>query len=209
MRCTRTATTAPDGTTTLDATAPDGTTTLDATAPDGTTTLDATAPDGTTTLDGTTAPDDATAIANEMYRYAELIDAGLFAELGELMEHCTFRYGEQAVAGPSGAVAIAESYRATVIIYADGTPRTRHVTTNPIIEIDGDTARARSTYTVLQQAPDSPIETIISGPLRRHSSDGSTDIGASVSAASSSTWSEISAATCTLTSPPTSETRSF
>ena len=126
--------------------------------PDGTT-----APDDTTTLDDTTAPDDATAIANELYRYAELIDAGLFAELGELMEHCTFRYGEQAVAGPSGAAAIAESYRATVIIYTDGTPLTRHVTTNPIIEIDSNTARVRSTYTVLQQAPDSPIETIISG----------------------------------------------
>ena len=108
-------------------------------------------------------PDDAAAITNELYRYAELIDGGRFTELGELMEHCTFRYGAQGEPGPSGAAAIAESYRSTVIAYADGTPRTRHVTTNPIIELDGDIARVRSVYTVLQQAPDSPMQTIISG----------------------------------------------
>jgi len=107
--------------------------------------------------------DDATAIANELYRYAELVDAGRFSEVGELMEHCTFRYGEQSQPGPSGADAIAASYHDTVVTYADGTPRTRHVTANPIIELDGDTARVRSTYTVLQQAPDSPLQTIISG----------------------------------------------
>ena len=111
----------------------------------------------------TAGPDDATAILNELHRYAELIDAGLFRELGELMEHCAFFYGHEGVGGPAGAQAIAAGYRDTVITYADGTPRTRHATTNPIIEIDGDTARVRSVYTVLQQAPDSPMQTIISG----------------------------------------------
>ena len=111
----------------------------------------------------TTGPDDATAILNELHRYAELIDAGLFRELGELMQHCAFFYGREGVGGPAGAQAIAASYRDTVITYADGTPRTRHITTNPIIEIDGDTATVRSVYTVLQQAPDSPMQTIISG----------------------------------------------
>ena len=111
----------------------------------------------------TTGPDDATAILNELHRYAELIDAGLFRELGELMQHCAFFYGREGVGGPAGAQAIAASYRDTVITYADGTPRTRHITANPIIEIDGDTATVRSVYTVLQQAPDSPMQTIISG----------------------------------------------
>ena len=122
---------------------------------------DDTTPHDTTPRDITSH--DVTAIANELFRYAELIDAGLFTELGELMEHCTFRYGEQGTPGPSGAAAIAESYLSTVITYADGTPRTRHVTSNPIIEVDGDVARVRSVYTVLQQAPDSPLQTIISG----------------------------------------------
>ncbi len=98
-----------------------------------------------------------------MYRYCELVDAGSFDELGELMEHCSLRYGEPGTAGPSGAEAIADSYRSMLIIHEDGTPRTRHLTSNPIIEIDGDTARVRSVYTVLQQAGDSPLGVIISG----------------------------------------------
>ncbi|MYG99601.1 MAG: nuclear transport factor 2 family protein [Acidimicrobiaceae bacterium] len=106
--------------------------------------------------------DEATAIANELYRYAELVDAGRFDEVGELMEHCTFSYGDGA-GGPSGAQAIADMYRNTVITYDDGTPRTRHITANPIIETEGDTATVRSVYIVLQQAPDSPMQAIITG----------------------------------------------
>lgn len=113
--------------------------------------------------DDATHPHDATAIANELYRYAELIDAGRFTELGELMEHCAFSYGERGDPGPSGAAAIAASYRDMVVTYDDGTPRTRHLTTNPIIDIDGDAATVRSTYTVMQQAPGSAMQTIISG----------------------------------------------
>ena len=124
------------------------------------------------------AATDAVAVANELYRYAELIDAGRFTELGELMEHCTFRYGDRGAPGPSGAEAIAESYRATVVTYHDGTPRTRHLTTNPIIEIDGDTARVRSVFTVLQQAPDALMQPIISGRYTTLS-PASTGVGAS------------------------------
>jgi len=108
-------------------------------------------------------PYDVTAITNELFRYAELIDAGRFTEIGELMEHCTFRYGTQGAPGPAGAAAIAESYRSSVTIYSDGTPRTRHLTTNPIVEIDGDVARVRSVYTVLQQVEGSPMQTTITG----------------------------------------------
>ena len=106
--------------------------------------------------------DEATAITNELYRYAELVDAGRFDEVGELMEHCTFSYGDDGD-GPSGAQAIADMYRNTVITYDDGTPRTRHITANPIIETEGGTATVRSVYIVFQQAPDSPMQAIISG----------------------------------------------
>jgi len=115
------------------------------------------------TAPGNTAPGDSTAITNELFRYAELIDAGRFTELGELMEHCTFSYGTQRDPGPSGAAAIAASYRDMVVTYDDGTPRTRHLTTNPIIDVNGDTATVRSTYTVMQQAPGSAMQPIISG----------------------------------------------
>ena len=110
--------------------------------------------------------DDSTAVANELYRYAELVDAGRFAEVGELMEHCSFYYGEDRTVGPSGSQAVADSYRSMVVTYPDGTPRTRHLTTNPIISIDGDTAEVRSVYTVLQQAEDAPLQTIITGRYR-------------------------------------------
>ena len=113
-----------------------------------------------------TSADDATAIANELYRYAELIDAGQFAEVGELMEHCSFVYGPERTPGPSGSQAVADSYRSMVITYSDGTPRTRHVTTNPIISIDGDTAEVRSAYTVMQQAGDTPLQAIVGGRYR-------------------------------------------
>ena len=51
------------------------------------------------------------------------------------------------------------------MLHADGTPRTKHVTTNPIIEVDEDagTAICRSYYTVLQQTEESPLQTIVAG----------------------------------------------
>jgi hypothetical protein len=47
--------------------------------------------------------------------------------------------------------------------YPDGTPRTKHVTTNVMVEVDGDTATARSYYTVMQQTEVLPLQPIICG----------------------------------------------
>ena len=49
--------------------------------------------------------------------------------------------------------------------YDDGTPRTKHVTTNLMIDADDDagTATAKSYYTVLQQVDDFPLQPIIAG----------------------------------------------
>ena len=48
--------------------------------------------------------------------------------------------------------------RDNVIVYDDGTPRTKHVTTNLAIEVDEDegTAVSRSYFTVLQALPTWP-----------------------------------------------------
>lgn len=54
-------------------------------------------------------------------------------------------------------------WRSLIIRYPDGTPRTKHVVTNPIIEIDGETAGSRSYYTVLQQTDDFPLQVVVSG----------------------------------------------
>lgn len=52
-----------------------------------------------------------------------------------------------------------------VIVYDDGTPRTRHVTTNLAVEVDEEagTAVSRAYFTVLQALPDLPPQPIVSG----------------------------------------------
>jgi 3-phenylpropionate/cinnamic acid dioxygenase small subunit len=53
-------------------------------------------------------------------------------------------------------------------IFDDGTPRTRHVTSNIIIEVDEDagTARSRAYYTVFQAALDFALQPIACGRYR-------------------------------------------
>ncbi|MFZ1741577.1 MAG: nuclear transport factor 2 family protein, partial [Pontixanthobacter sp.] len=50
-------------------------------------------------------------------------------------------------------------------LYEDGTPKTRHLTTNPIIELapDQQSATCRSQWTVLQALDDLPLQVIGSG----------------------------------------------
>jgi hypothetical protein len=52
-----------------------------------------------------------------------------------------------------------------LIIYDDGTPRTKHITTNIAVEVDEKTgtATSRSYFTVLQALPDMPLQPIASG----------------------------------------------
>ena len=65
----------------------------------------------------------------------------------------------------SGRDAIEKMLRDNVIVYGDGTPRTKHVTTNLAIEVDeaGGTAASRSYFTALQALPDLALQPIISG----------------------------------------------
>ena len=55
-------------------------------------------------------------------------------------------------------------YRNSVVLY-DGKPCTKHVITNLIVDIDpsGQTASARSYFTVLQARPELPLQIIIAG----------------------------------------------
>ena len=102
------------------------------------------------------------AIENLIATYAELVDAGDFAAVGELLANATFTGGAGSV---GGADAIEKMLQENVIVYDDGTPRTKHVTTNISIEIDDEagTAISRSYFTVLQALPDLPLQPIASG----------------------------------------------
>jgi len=108
--------------------------------------------------------DDIQAITELLYRYAELMDAGDFDAAAALFCHARVRVGS-GDAGLVDAEGLRAIWQTTVIRYADGTPRTRHVVTNPIVEIEADRtlAAARSTYTVFQQADGAALQPIITG----------------------------------------------
>jgi hypothetical protein len=61
-----------------------------------------------------------------------------------------------------GAAAVRTMYD-PVILYDDGTPRTKHVLGNIEVACDGDDATARCTFTVLQATPDGPLQPVLAG----------------------------------------------
>jgi 3-phenylpropionate/cinnamic acid dioxygenase small subunit len=102
------------------------------------------------------------AIENLIAAYAELVDDGDFAGLGALLAGATFIGGGAPV---TGADAIEKMFGDTVIVYDDGTPRTRHITSNVAIEVDesAGTAVARAYFTALQALPGLALQPIASG----------------------------------------------
>ncbi|WP_068176670.1 nuclear transport factor 2 family protein [Mycobacterium sp. UM_CSW] len=107
-----------------------------------------------------------TQITNLLYRYAECIDAGDLAGAATLFEHARIRIGgSDAEPDTVDAARLLGIWKSLIVLHPDGTPRTKHVTTNPIIEIDdgAGTASCRSYYTVLQQTDELPLQTIVTG----------------------------------------------
>lgn len=111
--------------------------------------------------------DSARAIENLLYLYAERIDAGDLPGVADLFARGRIRSVPDAPAEATaeGREQVLRLYQQATRLYEDGTPRTRHVTTNAIIDVDelAGTATARSTYTVFQQTDALPLQPIISG----------------------------------------------
>lgn len=103
----------------------------------------------------------ATDIANLLYRYAENMDSGRFEEASAMFENARVRTGKEVL----DHVALLDSWRSMVKIHPGGTPRTKHVITNPIIEVDeaAGTATCRSYYSVLQETLTVPLQVIAAG----------------------------------------------
>jgi 3-phenylpropionate/cinnamic acid dioxygenase small subunit len=119
-------------------------------------------------------PDDARAIENLVYAYAERVDAGDLAGVAELFRHGRIQASPGIVF--EGAEQVRGMYDRSTRLYDDGTPRTRHVTTNVAVEVDDTgTGTARSYYTVLQQTDEMPLQPIIAGHYHDtfHRVDGS------------------------------------
>lgn len=108
---------------------------------------------------------DATEITNLLYRYAELFDTGDHDGAAALFAHAeiTVQNGKKI-----DAQALRRLWADTVRIYADGTPKTKHVITNPIVEIDEEAGHAtcRSYYTVLQATDALPLQVVGAGRYR-------------------------------------------
>jgi ketosteroid isomerase-like protein len=108
--------------------------------------------------------DDHVAITNLVYAYAERIDAGDFDGVAQLLADADVS-GEGG-APVRGADAVRGMYERSTRRYDDGTPKTKHVTTNLVIEVDSVAGRAtcRSYFTVLQAVPgELALQPIIAG----------------------------------------------
>ena len=91
-----------------------------------------------------------------MNQYCYFIDNGDFEAFGRLFEHAVW-IAEGQEPG--------EDSLSNIIIYADGTPRTKHISSNVTIEVDeaAGTAKGHSYVTVFQQPEAFPLQPIFSG----------------------------------------------
>jgi len=109
--------------------------------------------------------EDWNAIQTLLMTYAEHIDAGRFSEAAAMFENATYRLEFAArpeVATYRGAAQVEEFFAGTRV-HEDGTPRTKHVISNVIVELDGDRATSRCYATVFQQTDALPLQPIASG----------------------------------------------
>lgn len=103
------------------------------------------------------------AIRNLLGLYCELMDAGDFDGLARLFADARMA-DENGTVFATGSEEIAAMWRRQTILY-DGSPRTRHITANPIIVVEPDetTATVRSSYIVFQGTDEAPLRPIITG----------------------------------------------
>lgn len=103
-------------------------------------------------------------IRNLLGRYCERIDLGDFEGVGELFAHGALVDGGSGRELARGADGTAAFYASGTKLH-DGSPRTKHLVTNVVVEVEdtAGAATARSSYLVLQQVGDGPLQPIITG----------------------------------------------
>lgn len=107
---------------------------------------------------------DADEIRNLLGTYCELMDAADWTAVGQLFANAELTTANGHVVA-AGADAVRVLYENGTRLH-DGSPRTRHITANTIVEVDGDTASARSSYVVFQATDHLPLQPIITGRYR-------------------------------------------
>lgn len=109
--------------------------------------------------------EDSRQVENLIYSYAERIDAGDLEGVAALFQDAEIFSAAHEVRR-TGFDEVLEMYQKSTRLYeATGTPQTKHLTTNVIIDIEksGMEASARSYYTVMQASESLPLQPIISG----------------------------------------------
>jgi ketosteroid isomerase-like protein len=105
------------------------------------------------------------AIANLIYTYAEKIDLGDFDGVAELFTHAVVT-AEGTQVRNIGKDQVLKMYVDSTRRYPDnGTPHTKHVTTNLILDIDEEAGQAtcHSYFTVFQQTEVLALQPVIAG----------------------------------------------
>ncbi|HVX31538.1 MAG TPA: nuclear transport factor 2 family protein [Solirubrobacterales bacterium] len=100
------------------------------------------------------------------YEYTFRLDRGDFSGVAELLASGQLRMAAKGMddAPIRGAAAIEAFYAGQVVTY-DGDPRTRHLITNHVVEVDAEAGSAGGEcyFTVLQAVPRQPIGTVVCG----------------------------------------------
>lgn len=114
--------------------------------------------------------DAAREIENLVYTYAERIDAGDFDGVAALFAHgriCGMEDGPPETVF-EGSDRVRQTYEMAVRLHDDGTPKTRHFTTNVIIDADdaAGIARGSAYYCVTQSTPELPLQIVVTGRYR-------------------------------------------
>lgn len=107
-------------------------------------------------------------IAALVHAYAERIDGGDFEGVADLLADAEVT-AEGTDRRWRGRDEVLGLYESGTRRYPDGTPRTKHVTTNLVVDVDeaAGTATARSYYTVLQAVPgELALQPIVAGRYR-------------------------------------------
>lgn len=108
--------------------------------------------------------DSARQIENLLYTYASRIDAGDLDGVAALFSQGRIEAAPGVVF--EGRDEVRGMYEASTRLYPDdGTPKTKHVTTNVRVEVDEDagTAASDAYYSVSQATDDLPLQIIITG----------------------------------------------
>jgi 3-phenylpropionate/cinnamic acid dioxygenase small subunit len=101
-------------------------------------------------------------ITRLLFAYAERLDLGDFAGVAGLFEHATYR---SSAGGHHVRAAGVHAVLERLVKLYDGIPRTKHVITNVMIDVDSDerAATGRSYFTVYQATEKLPLQAVICG----------------------------------------------